>query len=249
MAITDILENARISLYELVRNRRFKKANLSRQEAIDLQVSLAKCRGELELCLKDFDRTVVDQCRYIKEGLRLGADTAIQEQMLWDAAIGYMLVRESIYALKTISSHDSISHAYEMLDAATDHMIGKKTIFPPFRSKKRNIYGYVTSNAAVEEKSNLLETFFDKLKLTGDIEACLREAKNPAHRQADLRTAYTKGHISADLQRVSDVPANAAEEAMKRLSALDSLAISDEDFEDLNTLVTIKPPKETKEEE
>ena len=179
MAISDILEDAKDYLEQLKKKYRFKKANLRREEQAELQASLAKCRGKLELCKNDFNRTIRTQSRNIADGMRIGADTLIQEQMLWDAAVGYMLVRDAIYALSTINSFDSVSHAYEMLDAAVKQMSGKKSKFPHFGpSKDRNAYGYITSSAAVKEKETLLESFFDRLKTSGNIEECLGMARS-----------------------------------------------------------------------
>jgi hypothetical protein len=179
MAISDILEDAKDYLEQLKKKYKFKKANLRREEMAELQASLAKCRGKLEICKNDFNRTIRTQSRNIADGMRIGADTLIQEQMLWDAAVGYMLVRDAIYALKTINSFDSVSHAYDMLDAAVKQMSGKKSKFPVFgASKERNVYGYITSSAAVKEKETLLESMFDRLKATGDIEECLGMARS-----------------------------------------------------------------------
>jgi hypothetical protein len=179
MAISDILEDAKAYLEQLKKKYKFKKANLQREEQAELQASLAKCRGKLEICKNDFNRTIGTQSRNIADGLRIGADTRIQEKMLWDAAVGYMLVRDAIYALKTINSFDSVSHAYDMLDAAAKQMSGKKSKFPSFGpSKERNSYGYITSATAVKEKETLLESFFDRLKVTGDIEECLGLVRN-----------------------------------------------------------------------
>ncbi len=182
--ITNKLEDARRALDDLKRKRRFKKANDARAEAVELQTALATCRGKLEVCKKDFNRTIRTEARSIAEGIAVGADTTIQEQTMWDAAIGYMMVKDAIYSLKTISTFDSVTHAYEMLGTAVDLMSERQRALPKLPKIKglrsRNVYGYITSNSALEQKQQLLDCFFEELKHTGNIEACLETARTPA---------------------------------------------------------------------
>ena len=182
MAIQDTIKDVQSSLQEILRKHKFKKANLARAEQAELQYSLGKCRGKLEVSSSDFKRTIRVQAKNIREGIAAHQDTVLQEQILWDAAIGYMLVQDAVYALKSINSYDSVSHAYEYLDAAVKQMAGKKASVPKalgFRdSKDRNRFGYVTSDAAVKEKEDLLDGIFEELKQTGDIDACITKAQS-----------------------------------------------------------------------
>lgn len=217
MAIQDSLKAAKAKLDETMRDRRFKKANLAREEKIALQTAQAMCRGKLEVCQRDFERIIREQSRYIREGQAIGADTLIQEQMLWDAAIGYMLVKDAIYALRTIGNHNSLSHAYDMMDLATKHMSGKKSGLPLKTVKDRNVYGFVTSDAAYKAKSDLLDSFFEELKVTGKIEECLEHAQHPVQREASLRNAYTKDALP---QRDPDPVGEDDNSSMARLRSL-----------------------------
>lgn len=241
MAITDTLGEVRDYLGEVKRKNRFKKANLTREKAIELQTTLAQCRGKLEICKKDLNRSINTQSRNINEGLKIGADTIIQEQIMWDAAIGYMLVRDAIYALDTINSYDSVSHAYEMLDAAMKQIAGKKSGFPGNMkigsTKERNAYGYITSATARKEKEELLDSFFENLKREGDIEKHLAEARTPAARQAERRYAYTQ---EPERTEMSDMDARRA-----RLEGVED-GSQQGDFEGgMNTLMDIHPPKDS----
>ena len=244
MSISDTLEDAKAYVKELMRKRRFKKANLERQEAAELQSSLAKCRGQLELCRKDCARSIRTQSKNIAEGQRTGMETVINEQIMWDAAIGYMLINDAIFALKSISTYDSIAHAYEMLDAATKQMSGKKSGLGSTAhagsTKKRNSYGYITSSAAVREKEELLDSFFERLKVTGDIEACLAAVKDPSVRQAELRGVYTGGPIPAECASGSDLDAY-----MRRLDDTAESGAEKEDYAgNLAGMSDIHPPKD-----
>ena len=244
MSITDTLDDVKASVKEIMRKRKFKKANMERQEAAELQSSLAKCRGKLELCRKDFARSIRNQSKNIAEGQRTGMETVIHEQMMWDAAIGYMLVNDAIFALKSISTYDSITHAYEMLDAATKQMSGKKKGLGGLThigsAKERNAYGYITSAAAVKEKEELLDSFFERLKVTGDIEACLAAAKDPAAHQAELRGAYTGSSALSSGTDGADLDAY-----MRRLGGAAKPEAEAEDYTAaMSDLLDIHPPKD-----
>lgn len=244
MAISDTISEVKNSLAELKKKYRFKKARMAKEDAVELQLTLAKCRGKLEICKNDFNRAINTQSKNINEGKKIGADTIIQEQIMWDAAIGYMLVRDAIYALETISSYDAVSHAYEMLDAAMKQVAGKKSNFPGNMkigsTKERNAYGYITSSAALKEKEELLDSFFETLKTSGNIEARLAEARIPGARQAELRRAYTEDKAQA-AEKTSDI-----DDYMSRLNGVEDRPSAAEDYESgLESMLDIHPPKNT----
>lgn len=242
MAISDKISEVQNSLKELKRKYRFKKARMAREDAVELQLTLAKCRGQLEICKNDFNRAINTQSKNIIEGKKKGADTIIQEQILWDAAIGYLLVRDAIYALETISSYDAVSHAYEMLDAAMKQVAGKKSNFPDRMrvgsTKERNAYGYITSSAALKEKEQMLEGFFEDLKQYGDIETRLSEAQIPGARAAELRHAYTE-EKAQEANQPSDIEAR-----MNRLNATKDTPVKEEEIDlQMDSMMDIHPPK------
>ena len=244
MAISDMIEEVQSSLKDIKRKYRFKKARMAHEEAAELQATLAKCRGKLEICRKDLNRAINTQSKNICAGLKEGADTLIQQQILWDAAIGYMLVRDAIYALETISSYDAVSHAYEMLDAAMKQVAGKKSGFPSNMkigsTKERNAYGYITSSAALKEKEGMLDTFFEQLKLEGDIEARLAEARLPGERQAEQRHAYMN----------NVAPVSGTQSYMDRLSGVKDDEDMEMDFSgDKSAMFDIHPPQIDENEE
>ncbi|MCD7757452.1 MAG: hypothetical protein LUH45_04700, partial [Clostridiales bacterium] len=115
--------------------------------------------------------------------------------ILWDAALGYMLVKDAIFALGTVPEYDSIAHAYELLEAATRQITNRGS--NPFRltgwnpGKERDEYGYLSAESTLKEKEEVLDGFFDELKQTGDIEACLKNSHSPEKVTADRRSQYT----------------------------------------------------------
>ena len=244
MAIMEAMEDAKRYLEELKKKRSFKKANLAREEMAELTASLAKCSGKLEICKKDFNRTIRTQSRNISNGQRLGADTMVQEQMLWDAAMGYLLVRDAMFALRTINSYDSVAHAYDLLDAATKQITGKRGSVAKFihikSGKTRNEYGYITSATAVKDKEALLESFFDRLKVNGDIEECLNIARNPADQQAERRRACAEGAAPES----GDGGSESRDDLMARLNGVrDSQEPENYSDADIAAMGDIHPPK------
>ena len=227
-SIINKIEDAKKALEELKRKRKFKKANDARAEAAELQMQLATCRGKLEICKSDFNRTIRHEAKSIAEGTEIGADTVIQEQTMWDAAIGYMIVKDAIYSLKTISTFDSVTYAYDMLGTAVDLMSERKRIMPKLPNvagkRGRNVYGYITSSAALRQKQEILDSFFEELKRSGDIEQCLALAKNPV----DVAAARKSGDLSEhDTSRWDEVLGEGAKNNDEDISEADINSMMD----------------------
>ncbi len=201
MGLTNVLEDAREALSELKKNKKFKNKNKERQKASDLLSDLMKCRGRLEACKVEFNRVIKQQHRHIKKGREEGMDVLLQEQTMWDAALGYLMVRDAIYSLESINTYDSVTHSYEMLDEAIKVMSGKgrpsEHLFLGAQRKRKD-YEFLNSRTALKEKEQLLDTFFAKLEETGDIEACIKDSRNPDAYRADSVQAYSEGGSSVD---------------------------------------------------
>lgn len=242
-SISELLEDAQSSIMQLEKKHKFKKANKDRQETAALQYDLGQCRGKLENCKKQFSRTIRTQSINIADGRAAGIDTVLQEQILWDAAIGYLLVRDAIYALQSITSYDSVAHAYELLDAAMKQMAGKQGGLSKFlrigTTKERNAYGFVTSSAAVKQKEAFLNTFFEDLKENGDIEACLDSAENPSHTKVDRERKASSSSVEG---RVGGFGMSNVDQMMSRLHG----GVQDEEDEDIELTVNtdIRPPQD-----
>lgn len=222
MAIKDFFHAAEKKMEKAAKKHRYNQANREREDQIDLMTAQAMCRGKLEVCQRDFERTIRQQSNSIREGAAIDADTSIQEQILFDAAVGYILVREAIYSLRSINSHHSVSHAYDMMDLATKQMSGKKSGLPLKSIRSRNIYGYVTSETAYQIKCDVVSSFFDELIETGDIEECLSRAQRPGTREANMRDSYTHD---------SDLPARDPEPVYDNSGRAD---VAPKDMEDVD---------------
>lgn len=188
------LANTRKMLKEMKEKYRFKKANDSREAAAKLQYDLVVCRGQLELSKKDLARVIRTQCRNIEDGDRRHIDTSIQEEMLKDAVVGYMLVRDALFQMTTIANSDSISYAYENLDRAVNLMSGKGNggfKWPWSRAlSNRGMYQDITSPEAKDQKREYAEQIIPRLKRGEDIEACLEQLEWPGDTEARRQEVY-----------------------------------------------------------
>ena len=197
MSLRDSIAQAQRYLEDMMKKHRYKKADKARDLAVEERMDYMNCAGKLNQCLTEFKITIKGQVFHIREGELFGRDTVLQEDELWDAAMGYMLVKDAQYALKSLYNVNSVSYAYDLLHGVIDYMNGGKLKMPLIngvrRSKERNAYGYLTSDKAISDKEALLETFFEELKRTGDIEACLAKAIQPAEREGGRRSGRSGG--------------------------------------------------------
>ena len=194
MTVSYLVEESRRALEEYLRRWKFKKANAERARTAELQAAQIKCRGQLEVCKKDFSRLIRQQSATIREGTSLGMDIELNKQVLWDAAIGYMMVKDAIFALNSVNSFDGVNKAYGVMGAVLDNIIEREKKALPISGIririKRNAEGGITFEDAVNAKAELLTSFFDTLVETGDIEACMESAKTPAAVSSERRASY-----------------------------------------------------------
>ena len=117
-SITDKINDAKKALDNAMRDRRFKKERMAREKRAEYVAEVAICSGKLTACKNDLSRAIRQQSSYITEGAKQGCDTTLQEQNLKDSAIGYMLLNDAIYALRSINNSNDIEYAYRILDVA-----------------------------------------------------------------------------------------------------------------------------------
>lgn len=252
MNIADTINDVKKTLHDHMRKRKFKKANLDRAERSELVSEMSKCNGKLNACKNSFRAAIKEQSAFIAEGRQNGYDTIPQEQILWDAAIGYMLVDDAMFALKSIGSYDSMARAYEMLDAATKQITGKKSKLAKNRMAgqgERDPFGYINSADVVKSKMELLDGFFEILKQTGDIEACLRDAKHPSTVEAERRNHYSdpsSAPVRSQVQTSNSSRTSAFDDILNQTP--DSASEIDYTGMAAQAMIDSKPPKTESEE-
>lgn len=164
-----------------MKNYRYKSANKDRDAKVKERMEYMDCAGKLNQSLALFKSTIYKQALHIQEGEFYGRDTKVQEDELWAAALGYMLVQEAQYHLKSVYNLDTIGYAYDLLKGVEKYLDGGRISFPKVlgvtKSKERTKAGFIIPERVIRDKSELLGSFFEDLKQTGDIEGCLKEAR------------------------------------------------------------------------
>lgn len=181
MSITDIIEDTKKSLKKLSKSFSYNKANKEREKKVEAQAALLKCSGQLGASLVDFRRDIKRNADYLNAGNHSGVDIAMREQMLWDSCISYMLVRDAINVISTVNSSANIEYSYKLLDTAVALMNGKKKKIPSQNAASTKgcpRYKYLKSDDVLKEKTQILESIFEDVKKTGDIEACIASTEN-----------------------------------------------------------------------
>lgn len=206
------LEQAREQFEKLKKEYKYNKANASREAAAKLQYERTVCRSQLEGSKKNVERVIREQSRNIRIGRAEYQDTSIQQEILHEAALSYLLLTDAIYALTTVSSYDSISYAYEVLDAAVEYMSGKPrrmrklSELPVFRADKRNnAYAALTSKERVLEKENICEQIMATLIESGDIETCLEQIRGKRENDLGVRKAYENAPKNVSVGGLADL--------------------------------------------
>lgn len=221
MSAADKLNQVKKKMEAIKKDHRYKKANKDRAIQAELTYEITKCAGDLGVCQKDFKYTIEEQSYFIRKGQAEGYDTSVQEMQLEDATIGYMLVKDALFALRSVYSYDSVGHAYDLLDAATMKITGEKA-FPFFdkssKKPKREEYGFLNSQEAYEQKRAMYSSFKDKLILTGDIEECIEEAKQNRNQVIDDNINFPNNMSVEQLRSAaSSIPDDVRRENRKRM--------------------------------
>ena len=176
MSVKEKLNDIKKKLAAMKKKSDYKKANKERAKQAQLTVDLANCAGDLGICKKEYEWSV-------------GNNVEFQKEQLIDAAVGYILVDEAMYVLQSVGTYDSLTRAYDLLDAATMSITGEKAIkFPSFSGgkPKRKEFDYLNSSDLIEEKKGFVSEFLDDLIESGDIQATITEARKKKNERPSM---------------------------------------------------------------
>ena len=189
MSVKEKLNDIKKKLAAMKKKSDYKKANKERAKQAQLTVDLANCAGDLGICKKEYEWSVRDLSRLIQQGIMNGNNVEFQKEQLIDAAVGYILVDEAMYVLQSVGTYDSLTRAYDLLDAATMSITGEKAIkFPSFSGgkPKRKEFDYLNSSDLIEEKKGFVSEFLDDLIESGDIQATITEARKKKNERPSM---------------------------------------------------------------
>ena len=214
MSLKDAIIQLQDRLELAMKNFRYNSTNRKRDALVNERMEYVDCKAKLNQSLSLFKTTIRKQALHIQEGEFYGRDTKVQEDELWSAALGYMLVQDAQFQLKSVYNIDTISYAHDLLKGVERYMEGGRPNFPKVLgvNRERNKAGFLLPEHVIRDRNELLGTFFDKLKRTGDIEGCLKEARMQ-RRQAHSGKATMGGSGGGSLmERRKQISAEAVEE-------------------------------------
>lgn len=206
MSVEDIknkASNVKYRIEKMMKDKQFKKEAKFFDWKCKYSMELNECAGELNLCRQMFSMIAFSAAKDIKQGEDEFRDTSLQEAELKNAFLGYLMMDDALYTLKSINDYDAITSAYESLDRAEKRIKGekaKKNLGTFFRKPDREGVKATLENEVLDEKrEKIYSEVKDELKATGNIEQTLlnyrqrkREEKNgvrqPAARAEASRT-------------------------------------------------------------
>ena len=205
MDIVSMLDAQKKRLKELQKRNRIRQYNKDTEKRAQFLFEVGEIRGDLRVCGDQFKIAIHEQAKSVRDGIANGFDTLVQQQALKEAAVGYLLVRDALFALNGVVTNDTVSHAYEILDSAVKRMSNKKPNNKGYNiGSERGEHGYITAPASVENKERYVATFFNELVKTGNIDACIEKVPNPAAVASGLFESEPRQAQSADTDGLDD---------------------------------------------
>ena len=98
MELSETIKSTSDYIEGMKKKLRHKYSKKLFQNAVDISVEINECVGKMTFCQNEFRRVIKRQSAAIKQGREEGYTTAVQESMLENAAVGYLLVKEALYA-------------------------------------------------------------------------------------------------------------------------------------------------------
>lgn len=195
MEVNEVISKASESVRNIRKGMEKKYSRKLRQNEVDIAIDVNECIGRLGFAMDEYARVIKTQSRNIREGMENGYDTTVQERVLMSSARGYLVVRDALFALKTLRNFDSFLLAEDMLDCAALTMQGKKeSLFSKLAKlrKKYPDYSAYFSVDAASRRDSMVDSFFKELVLTGDIAECVKKNKrNFQNSDAEITRTFT----------------------------------------------------------
>ena len=220
MSMKDAIESVKKKVAQIKRNHQFSRDNKKRQWDAHLTKELMDCAGDLGVCRGKYEMAIRRQSEEIREGLAKGYPVAVQKNLLMNAAVGYMVVKDALFVIRSVSTYDSIENAYALLDMATKTITGEKVKKPKLRRHPtREDYAFLNSFETLEAKEKIVNSngFMEMLIATGDIEKCMAAARE----QGGVEPQQCEPAMPLEPQlENNDTPTDLSPEDMKTLKMM-----------------------------
>lgn len=220
MSMKDAIESVKKKIEKIKRNHQFSRANRKRDWEAKLTKELMDCAGDLGVCRGQYEIAIRRQSEEIREGLAKGYPVAIQKNLLMNAAVGYLVVKDALFVIRSVSTYDSIENAYALLDMATKTITGEKVKKPKIgKHPTREEYAFINSFETLEAKEKIVNSngFMEMLIATGNIEKCMAAAQEKIGTEPEQYETVVP--LEPQLEK-NDTPTDLSPEEMKTLKMM-----------------------------
>ena len=220
MSISDVkdkLTEIQKKINKMMKDRRYKKANKFMEWQNEYSAEILKCAGELRKCREELSLVITDTARAIKHGRAEIRNISLQEKELENAAMGYLVVDDAIYALQSVNNYDAINDAFETINLAAKRLYGerpKKKMGTLFRHPEREDFKtYLESDEINDARELVYKDIKENLIASGNIEECLKQyrqnmLKNPKKKTSDVNesddNAGSSSYVSTETPAEED---------------------------------------------
>lgn len=217
-SLDQVIKETEKKVKKMQRTYRHIKEEHKVEKRLELLEKIQGCIGELAECQVILRLNVCQQAAKVCEGRKKGFDTSLEEKILKESSLGYLLADETIYALRAIASYEDLNLACRAMERIVD-MISKQENNPNANKKDllgrvskmpkdgfgvaRSTYNDVASEKKVLSHNDMIDGFFERLIETGDLVSLIDEAREQSYYQRMANNAGT-GEGASDTENAKD---------------------------------------------
>jgi len=206
MSVEDVkgrIDSIKRKIERMMRDRQFRREGKFFEWKCKYSEQLLTCSGELNVCKKIFELVISETAKSVRQGLEEVRNVELQKLELKNAAIGYMIMDDATFALRSVNSYDAINMAYESLDMAERRLKGespRKNLRIFGRHPERGSVQSILENADIEEERlKIYSAIESELTESGNIEQALKH-----YREKKKKEVENKAYGSAVDKKISE---------------------------------------------
>ena len=187
MDINTKLNSIKDTIDDIMRSSAYRRARQDLAAQAQVISRIAFCAGELNCCKVELQSIIRHESLLWRQAKQLGFANEMQDALVWEASVKYMLVEEAIFFLNSTSDFDRLQCACKHITNVIGQMDGAGAYWGLFRRGEkiaRPLIGEMFEENAVSAKSKYLNEFYKNVLATGDIERCLNEERKTGHLKA-----------------------------------------------------------------
>lgn len=228
MSIFDFIDSAKKSFQDILKTIQFKKSVSEREREVALLSARQKCCGVLSRSQSEYKRIIGEQLYHIQIGRSQNQVTAVQENLLGNAVLGYILMDDAQYAINSYKTVESLHYANALLNYAATMVSGKdkhpiKSRITDFKATHSVFRDQVSENAFHERSVKADEITKLLLSQGGDIDQYVHMTipKQNEQQMAD-NSLMVSGHAVVKSDHSGTAGAGLSAEAANAIAFLNS---------------------------